>query len=93
MLSLAMHVKLNAMSGTVGGTLIDTGSLRHRHNAFKPSKRPSCAGVSCAAAVLAEGEACQMTRRDVMLLSTAILSYQASRPQVFQQNVPSTVLR
>ena len=83
MRSLGMHAQSDVLSSTARHTLLDSGSLRYRRYAFKALKQPSCTGSICAAAAIAEEEACQMTRRDLMLLSTAMLSFQVSTPKVY----------
>ena len=85
-----MHVQSDVMSGTGRQQLLETGALLHRRSLFRPFQRRICTAVNCAAAALAQGEVHQMTRRDIMLLSTAMLSYQASNPKVTLRDDPTS---
>ena len=80
--SLAMQGQMHAMSGATRQSQLSTGSASHQQRAFKPFKFPTCAASSAAAGIPARQGACGPTRRDMMLLGAAMLSYQASYPNV-----------
>lgn len=81
--SSAMQGHMHAMSGTTRQSQLSTGSASHQQRTFRPFKHPTCAASSAAAAAIpAQQGACGPTRRDMMLLGAAMLSYQASYPNV-----------